>query len=172
MLGMKMECFCFGNRGIFVKPCTSIQTPTLRVSTQQLEASNPKAELLRWHYWLGHLPFFKLKLIASKGEIPKHLAKLLPSKCAGCLFGAMTKIPWKSKNSNTHIFVATTPGECVSVDQMISTQVGFVAQLKGKLTKRRYRASTVFVNHYYWICYVYHISNLTSEETFRAKQAF
>ena len=55
---------------------------------------------------------------------------------------------------------------------MISTQVGFVAQLKGILTKRRYRAATVFVDHYSRIRYVHLMSRLSSEETVKAKQAF
>jgi hypothetical protein len=39
-------------------------------------------------------------------------------------------------------------GQCVSVNQMISTQVGFIAQLKGTLTKKCCTAATVFVKHY------------------------
>ena len=161
------ECHQYKERSVVREGALTFD-PTATTTDQdhpEPEASDPKAELLRWHYRLGHLPFFKLKLLASKGEIPKHLAKIAPPKCAGCLFGAMAKIPWKTQNPDKHIFVATKPGECVSEDQMISTQVGFVAQLKGKLTKRRYRALTVFVDHYSRIRYVHHMSSLTSEET-------
>ncbi len=49
---------------------------------------------MRWHYRLGHLSFSKLKQLALNGEISKKLAKVKPPKCTGCLFGAMTKIPW------------------------------------------------------------------------------
>jgi hypothetical protein len=58
-----------------------------------LAASDQQAELMRWHYRLGHLPFSRLKQLAINGKIPKKLAKAAPPKCAGCLFGAMTKIP-------------------------------------------------------------------------------
>ena len=58
-----------------------------------LTASNDQAELMRWHYCLGHLPFLKLKQLTINGKIPKKLPKVAPPKCAGCLFGAMTKIP-------------------------------------------------------------------------------
>ena len=34
-----------------------------------LAAANPQAELMRWHYRLGHLPFAKLKQLAQLGEI-------------------------------------------------------------------------------------------------------
>jgi hypothetical protein len=86
--------------------------------------------MMRWHYRLGHLPFPKLKQLACNGEIPKKLAKLTAPKCAGCLFGAMTKLPWRVKESKSShkVFVATKPGETVSVDQMTSTEVGFFAQ--------------------------------------------
>ena len=56
-----------------------------------------------WHYHLGHLPFSKLKQLALNGKIPKKLAKLTPPKCAGCLFGAMTKLPWRGKESKSSL---------------------------------------------------------------------
>ncbi len=61
-----------------------------------LAASDNQAELMRWHYCLGYLPFSRLKQLAINGKIPK-LAKVAPPRCAGCLFGAMTKIPWCGK---------------------------------------------------------------------------
>ena len=115
-----------------------------------LAAADDQAELMRWHYRLGYLTFPKLKQLTLNGEIPKKLATVTPPKCAGCLFGAMTKIPWRGKETKAshEVFIATKPGECVSVNQMVSTEVGFYAQMKGKLTKRRYRCATIFVNHF------------------------
>ena len=115
-----------------------------------LAASDNQAELMRWHYCLGHLPFSKLKQLAINGEIPKKLAKVASPKCAGCLFGAMTKIPWRSKETKAShkVFVATKLGECVSVNQMTSTKPGYYAQLKGKLAKKRYCCATIFVDHF------------------------
>ncbi len=49
---------------------------------------------------------------------------------------AMTKVPWRGMDNAGEVFIATRPGQCVSVDQMISTQVGFIAQLKDSLTKQ------------------------------------
>ncbi len=63
----------------------------------QLAAANDQTKLMHWHYHLGHLPFVKLKQIALNEEIPKKVAKVKPPKCAGCLFGTMTKIPWRSR---------------------------------------------------------------------------
>jgi hypothetical protein len=98
----------------------------------QLAATNNQAELMQWHYRLGHLSFAKLKLLAKNGEIPHRLAKVPAPKCAGCLFGAMTKLPWHGKESKSshEVFVVTKPGECVSVDHMISTHVGFFRPIK------------------------------------------
>jgi hypothetical protein len=95
----------------------------------QLAAANNQTKLMHWHYRLGHLPFAKLKQLALNGEIPKKLAKAKPPKCAECLFGAMTKIPWHGRETKAshEVFVATKPGQCVSVDQMTSTEVGFYA---------------------------------------------
>jgi len=140
----------------------------------ELIATDDHAEFIRWHYRLGHLPFTKLQQLAKLGKIPRKFAKIAIPKCAGgCIYGAMTKVPWRaSQQQKSEIFVATRPGECVSVDQMISTQVGFVAQLKGKLTLRRYRAATVFVDHYSRLRYIHLMQSLTSEETYAAKRAF
>ena len=84
----------------------------------------------------------------------------------------MTKVPWKGRETSSKVFVATKAGQCVSVDQMISMQVGFIAQLKGSLAKKRYRAATVFADHYSRLKYIHLMTKLTSEETMEAKQAF
>jgi hypothetical protein len=55
---------------------------------------------------------------------------------------------------------------------MISTQVGFIAQLKGGLTKKQYTATTVFMDHYSRLQYIHLMTHLTSQETANAKQAF
>ncbi len=130
---------------------------------------------MRWHYPLGHLPFSRLKQLAINGKIPKKLAKVVPPRCAGCLFGAMTKIPWRGKETKAShkVFVPTKPGECISVDQMTSTEPGFYAQLKGKLTKKRYRCAPIFVNHFSYLQYVHRPQvNDKLIKTIAAKHAF
>jgi hypothetical protein len=126
------------------------------------------------HYRLGHLSFPNLKVLAKNGKIPCCLTKVPLPKCAGCLFGAMTKIPWHGKESKaTHqVFVATKLGECVSINHMVSTHVGFFAQLKGGLTKKRYKAASIFVDHFLRICFVHLMQYLSPEESVKAKRAF
>ena len=154
-------------------------SPTPKLSDAELlehstAAEDDQAELMRWHYRLGHLSFEKLKQLAKNGEIPKKLAKTTPPRCAGCLFGAMTKVPWRTRGpkSNKQVFTATRPGQVVSVDQLISTQPGFVAQLKGKLTTQRYKAATIFVDHFSGLRYIHLMTGTSSAETVKAKQAF
>jgi len=86
----------------------------------------------------------------------------------------MTKIPWHGKETKAShkIFIATKLGECISVDQMASTEVGFFAQMKGKLTKRRYRCATIFVDHFSRLHFVHLQIDDSSTETIAAKRAF
>ncbi len=114
-----------------------------------------------------------LKSFAKNGEIPRRLATVKEPKCAGCLFGKMTKVPWRTRSkANSKVHEATYPGECVSVDQMQSTQAGFYAQLKGKLTSKRYTGATIFVDHFSRLRYVHLMTSLSSQETIEAKRAF
>jgi hypothetical protein len=55
---------------------------------------------------------------------------------------------------------------------MISTQVGFVAQLKGMLTNKRYKAATVFVDHFSRLQYIHLMTTLLSDEMVAAKLTF
>ncbi len=71
-----------------------------------------QAKLMHWHYRLGHLPFSKLKQLALNGEIPQCWAKVKLPACAGCLFGAMTKVPWKGRVNSSEVFVATKAEQC------------------------------------------------------------
>lgn len=149
-------------------------TNVIEDEDEVLAADNVQAELLRWHHRLGHLSFNKIRLLSSLGILPRRLTTVRPPKCPGCIYGAMTKRPWRTKaqsNKGT-IYVATKPGNCVSVDQLESNTPGFIAQLKGSLTKQRYRAATIFVDHYSRLSYVYLQRGLTSDETLKAKRAF
>ena len=124
--------------------------PAAEDDSPTLAAADNQAELMQWHYRLGHASFKARKQMAKNGEISKQLAKVPLPRCAGCLFGAMTKIPWRGKESKAshEVFVTTKPGECILVNQMVSTQVGFYAQLKSKLTNRCYRGATIFIDHF------------------------
>ena len=110
--------------------------------------------------------------MAKEGIIPRRLGKVTPPKCAACMFGKLTKRPWRTKAPTKKIFVGTKPGQCVSVDQMESTIPGFIAQMKGRITGRRYLYATVFIDHYSDFTYVHLQETLTSADTLNAKHAF
>ncbi len=55
---------------------------------------------------------------------------------------------------------------------MESTEVGCFAQLKGSLTKKRYRYCTVFVDHFSRLHFVHLQIDGSTTETMLAKQAF
>jgi hypothetical protein len=112
-----------------------------------VQARTPRAELLAWHYRLGHLPFSKIKQMAKRGDLPSYLSTCQVPKCAACLFGKATRRAWRTKaipNAQT-IPPATAPGAVVAMDQMISSTPGLIGQMKGFLTHQRYTATTVAV---------------------------
>ncbi len=136
------------------------------------QASDDQAELMRWHHRLCHLSFANLKKLAEQGDIPRQLAKVTPPKCAGCMFGAMTKLRTRDKGEKHFIFVATKPGEVISVDTMQSNELGFIAQAKEKLTTHHYKYTTIFVDHFSRVKFIHlHRSN-SSAKLVQAKQAF
>jgi GAG-pre-integrase domain len=136
--------------------------------------SDPRQELLLWHYRLGHVPMSRLQHMARQGDLPARLASCPKPECASCRFGRATKVAWRVKGSQnqSHINTCTSPGQCVSVDQLESTSPGFIAQLKGSLTRMRYRYVTVFTDHFSDLSYVHLQKTIKSAETLEAKDAF
>eukprot|EP00957_Ditylum_brightwellii_P099706 7595428-Ditylum_brightwellii.AAC.1 len=141
---------------------------------EALAATTIQAEILQWHYHLGHLSFTKIRLLSLARIIPYWLASVRPPKCAGCIYGEMTRRAWctKSKENVSKIKPVKAPSNCVLVNQLKSSTLGFVAQLKGRLTKKRYHAATVFINHFSDLTYNYEQERLTSKETVAAKAVF
>jgi hypothetical protein len=139
----------------------------------ELTHHSRRVELHQWHLRLRHLSHAKLDKMIKAGILPKHLSGIEPLKCASCTYGDMTKKPWWSKAQPGHIKPASKPGGCVSVDQMVSTTPGFIAQLKTPvLTRRRYSVATIFVDHYSSLGYVHLQDTQSSQDTLSAKKAF
>ena len=53
----------------------------IRGEDEEVQGSTPQAELLAWHYRLGHLPFDRIKRLAERGDLPARLAKCKAPKC-------------------------------------------------------------------------------------------
>ena len=140
-------------------------TPATLTSAQQ--------QLLQFHNKYGHISFSLLRHMASQGLIPKALATCDPPKCSSCIYGKQTRRPWRTKGKPTPIGSnPTAPGDCVSVDQLISPTPGLIAQVKGWLTNDRYKAATVFADHVSGLSYVHVSRGTTAIDTLEAKQAF
>jgi hypothetical protein len=130
-------------------------------------------EMYRLHVRCGHLSFSKIRAMARRGEVSSRLKDCASPICAACQFGKATKKPWRTKAKNRRTLQkVSAPGDCVSVDQIESRAVGFVAQLKGILTRGRYTVVTVFVDHYSRLGYVHLQKDSSSLETLKAKRAF
>ena len=85
----------------------------------------------------------------------------------------MHRKPWRTKGNHLKTSrVATEPGQIVSVDQLESPTPGFIAQLKGTLTKQCYKYATVFVDQYSRLSYIYLQQTIMSNEMVQAKIAF
>ena len=158
-------------------PKTSIinmgPVPHVIPDDQEPTSLDPHDELLRWHYRLGHLPFDRIRQLATQGQLPKRILSCKKPFCAACQYGKMTKRPWRVKGENkTNTKIATRPGQIISVDQLESNTPGLIAQLKGKLTQQRYKYATVFVDQFSGYTFVYLQKRLTSEETVMAKHSF
>ena len=131
-------------------------------------AMTPTAELLQTHYWLSHLSFATIQAMAKRGDLLSRLADCRIPKCTSCLYGKATKWPWQNKPSGkfeSKIRIATKPGEVISVDQLESPTPGLYGQLKGAATGKRYRAATIFVDHYSRFLFCYLQESLTSADT-------
>ena len=138
-----------------------------------MKTESNQMELLRWHHRLGHLYFAKMRYLAITCILPPKLATVVPPKCAGYLYTAMTRVPWRRKGKKMkRLNIATKPGQCVSVDQLESRLLGKIAQLKGKLTNKRYNTATIFIDHFSDFSYVRLQQSTSSEETLEEKRAF
>lgn len=133
----------------------------------------PTEELLIWHDRLAHLPMRRIQRLAQRGILPKRLSKCNVPVCPACLYGKLTRKPWRTSKQKSPIAPANLkPGELVSVDQIQSNVPGFIAQMKGIPTRQRYKIATVFVDHSSDYTFIFLQRNSSSAETLKAKLEF
>jgi hypothetical protein len=106
-----------------------------------------KKELLLYHGRMGYMPFKTIQHPANNGLLPKRLLKYKIPICPSCLYGKLSRKPWRTLKSPNKISTITIPGSFVSVDQMESFTPGLIAQMKGILRKQMYQIATTFVDH-------------------------
>ena len=141
----------------------------------QQKIENRSLELLHIHNKYGHVPFARLREMAKQGIIPKYHATTPTPACAACLYGRATRRQWRFKtpqNKQKSTLQATKPGQYVSVDMLYSPSAGFVAQITGILTTKRYNYITVYIDHYSGYGYVHFQKSSDVTETLQSKHAF
>jgi GAG-pre-integrase domain len=151
--------------------------------------SNPSDELLDWHMRFRHMLMSRVQALAKEGIIPSRLAKCRVPVCASCMFGKLTKKPWRYKKDVNHIHEDISEvGGCVSVDQLESHVPELVAQIKGIPTRERYKVAvkchlvhevsnevdttTMFVDHASDYTFIYLQNSTSSINTVAAKKEF
>jgi hypothetical protein len=130
--------------------------------------------MLIYHYKFGHISMERIKRMATLGYLPKQLASCEIPICTACVYGKMTRRPWRGKPAKQPPITKeiTAAGQVVSVDQLESPVDGLVGQLKGALTTKRYKAATVYVDHYSKLSFVYLQHSTSAVETLESKEAF
>jgi hypothetical protein len=117
----------------------------------------------------------RIQLMARRGQLPRKLATCRVPLCQSCLYGKAVRTRWLDKpkaKQDENLVTITRPGQCVSVDQLESTTLGFFGQLNGRLTTAKYRAATIFLDHYSDLAYVHLQQTTSAKETLEAKNAF
>eukprot|EP00980_Cylindrotheca_fusiformis_P016832 scaffold5080_cov130-Cylindrotheca_fusiformis.AAC.1 len=157
----------------FELPTGSINTPE---DPNIVIVQRKQHRLAVLHEKYGHLSFSVLQKMAKAGYIPSELANVDPPKCPGCAYGKAHRIPWRrkgaAKKNRKTPKVATSPGQVVSVDQLVSPTAGFVPTHRGRPSLTRYLGATVFVDHFSDFTYVHLMTEMDAAATVEAKLAF
>jgi GAG-pre-integrase domain len=144
-----------------------------RFQTDTVQEIINQRELLALHYRLGHLSMNKVQRLAAVGLLPSKIAQCKIPICQSCMYGMMTRQPWRTKGEVAPIAPKVSyPGEHVSVNQLESPVPGLVGQLKGKPTLARYRFATVFVDTYSRSPTLYLQQTCNAAEKLLAKKQF
>jgi hypothetical protein len=148
--------------------------PAIVEDEEDRQPTNLAAELMRYHQKFGHIFFKNLQIMARLGWIPRKLANCPVPTCSSCLYAKATKRSWRSRSSDNkdEARKATKPGQCVSVDQLVSPTPGLVAQMIGFLTMTRYKYATIYVDQASRLLYIYLQKTATAKETLLGKRSF
>ena len=125
-----------------------------KMQRRATQDDNQPKELWRCHLKLNNLSLPKIKLMASQGKLPKRLIVMDVPFCPACVYSKATSKPYRYKNGNNKLKETSKSGQYVSIDTFESSTMGFVAQLKGSITNKRYKVVTIFIDHYsdYLVC--------------------
>ena len=155
-------------------PFDTTKSSISQYSTRMENQTKLQDEYLTLHESMGHIHHDRLQLMARQGTIPKKFLNCRLPFCASCAYGKQIRTSWRSRTSNNKDESTTpaTPGECISVDQLISPSPGIIAQMSGKLTTERYTCATIFVDQHSSLSFVWIQKSTSADETLKGKRAF
>jgi hypothetical protein len=112
--------------------------------------------------------------MAKIGTLPKAIETCPLPVCPSCLYGKAKRKPTqtKAKRSINPAIEVREPGDCVSVDVLVSNTPGLIAQTKGWMTTRRYCYACVFVDHLSDFTYVHLLRTQDGDAVLEAKRVF
>ena len=76
--------------------------PTIITDEEDRITETPTAELLRYHYDMGHISFAKLQQMAKQRVLPHHLSSCVIPVCSACQYAKATRRPWRAKTTSSH----------------------------------------------------------------------
>ena len=147
--------------------------PLWQTVLSQKRSDDATSKLLHWHERLNHISFQRLRIMAKQGLIPHRLSTCRQPACAACMYGQATRRAWRTKpNLRLSRKQPRDLRGIVSVDMMHSPVPGFIAQMTGRLTSRRYNYATVYVENSTGYGYVHLQETASADETIKGKHAF
>lgn len=156
------------------EPSTNAITRNNVIINEEDAIAGPQQLLMSLHHRLSHTPFAKLQAMAKRGELPAALKDCPVPTCSACAFGKQTKRQWRYKTPKNKVrtLVARKPGDIIAMDVMDSSVPGFVGQVSGKLTTKRYTGAVVFVDTYSSLSYTHLLVRKTAEDLIAARKAY
>ena len=130
-------------------------------------------DMLQIHLNYNHRSFRRITEMARQGVFQKKFINCKQPLCAACLYSKAIKQRRPNQACNKdESRKATRPGEIVSVDQIALPTAGFISQISGFITNKRYRYATIYVNQYSNRAFVHLQKTSSAEETLQGKKAF
>ena len=117
---------------------------------KETNLSSTQTQMLQTHTNLGHVSFERIRELSRQGDLPETFLFCSTPACAAYLYLKAARRKWRNKSNTRDIEQAKkltfAPGECILVVMVMSPTPGFIAQITGKLTTRRYTCATIYVD--------------------------
>ena len=108
------------------------------------------------------------------GLIPSDLVHVDPPTCPGCAYDKAHHKKWRHRGiwNIKKIHQATSSGQVVSIDQLVSPTLGFFQTHFNLPANNRYIGATIFVDHFSDFTYAHLMIAMNSKSTTESKEAF